>query len=54
MSVIDTRLARLAVLRQQVERLPPWERDVTAAAFDVADVFAEETDRIASARYTLV
>lgn len=49
---IDTRPARLAALRTQAERLPPWEQDAVLDAFEVADAFAESVDAIRSERYS--
>jgi hypothetical protein len=49
--MIDTRPARLATLRQQAERLEPWERDVVVDAFDTADLFLEDVDRVGRERF---
>lgn len=49
--MIDTKPQRLATLRQQAERLPVWEQDAALLAFEVADAFVEETDRIRGERY---
>ena len=49
--MIDTRPARLNALRAQADKLPPWEADVARLAFEAADSYLEETDRIRGERY---